>query len=133
MRTPESKERLMDIIQMRIDGYTIQQIADKYGVTKQCIQQKLSVIAGSQRSRPKGVDERIIYPNLARWIAQERITRYGLSHMLGLSKNNKVATTINKRLYGETDFSMSEIKKLLEITGYTFEYLFEEKKNEQAQ
>lgn len=37
MRTPESKEKIMDIVQMRIDGYTLQQIADKYGVTRQCI------------------------------------------------------------------------------------------------
>lgn len=42
-------------------------------------------------------------------------------------------TTINKRLYGEVDFSMTEIKRLLEITGKTFEYLFAEKENEQAE
>jgi len=133
MRTQESKERLMDMVKMRLDGYTLNEIAEKYNVSKQCIQQHLSILAGNQKPRLKGVDERIIYPNLAKWIAEERIARYELSHMLGLSMNNMVTTTINKRLYGEVDFSMKEIKKLLEITGQTFEYLFVEKENEQLE
>lgn len=133
MRTQESKERLMDMVKMRLDGYTLNEIAEKHNVSKQCIQQHLSILTGNQKPRPKGVDERIIYPNLAKWIAEERIARYELSHMLGLSMNNTVTTTINKRLYGEVDFSMKEIKKLLEITGQTFEYLFAEKENEQSE
>lgn len=132
MRTQENKERLMDMVKMRLDGYTLNEIAEKYNVSKQCVQQHLSALAGNQKPRPRGIDEKIIYPNLAKWIAQERIARYELSHMLDLSINNMVTTTINKRLYGEVDFTMTEIKKLLEITGQTFEYLFEEKSNEQA-
>ena len=43
-RNSEQKEQILKIVQMRLDGYTLQQIADEYGVTKQCIQQKLSSI-----------------------------------------------------------------------------------------
>ncbi len=132
MRTQESKDRLMNMVKMRLDGYTLNEIAEKYGVSKQCVQQHLSALAGNQKPRPKGVDEKIVYPNLAKWIAEERIARYELSHMLGLSMNNTVTTTINKRLYGEVDFSMAEIKKLIEVTGQTFEYLFAEKENQKA-
>lgn len=133
MRKPESKERLMDMVKMRLDGHALNEIAEKYGVSKQCVQQHLSALAGNKKPRPKSVDEKIIYPNLAKWIAEKRIARYKLSHMLGLSMNNTVTTTINKRLYGQVDFSMTEIKKLLEITGQTFEYMFAEKENEQAE
>lgn len=130
MRTPESKERLMDIIQMRLDGYTIQQIADKYGVTKQCIQQQLSIIAGNAKPRPRGIDERVAYPNLAKWMIDNKVPKYKLSGMVGMT--SKCTTSIKAKLYGERDFSMTEIKKLLEITGQTFEYLFEEKSKEQT-
>ncbi len=111
MRTTESKEKLLDIVQMRIDGCTVQEIADKYGVSKQCIQQKLSVLAGSGKPRHKGVDEKVIYPNLAKWIADNRIAKYKLSHMIGLSKNHNETKVINEKLYGGREFRMSEIKK----------------------
>lgn len=129
-RTPEQKEQLLEIVQMRMDGYTIQEIADKYGVTKQCIQERLSILANGYRPRVKGIDEKIIYPNLAKWISDNRIVKYKLSHMIGLSENNMVTTAINKRLYGETDFSMSEIKMLLKATNDTFEHLFAEKETD---
>lgn len=131
-RTQEIKERLMDMVRMRLDGYTLNEIAEKYGVSKQCVQQHLSALAGNQKPRPRGVDEKIIYPNLAKWITENRIAKYELSHMIGLAKNMNTAQ-INKRLYGESEFSMTEIKKLLEITGKTFEYLFAEKENEQTE
>ena len=35
--------------------------------------------------------------------------------------------SISKKLYGETDFRIHEIKKILKVTGMTFEYLFAEK------
>ena len=127
MRTQESKEQMLEIVQMRIDGYTyLQQIADKYGVTRQCIQQKLSVIAGNAKPRPKGIDERVVYPNLAKWMLENRIPKYKLSEMVGMT--TKCTAGITMKLYGERDFSMSEIKKLLEITGQTFEYLFSTEK-----
>ncbi len=127
-RTQESKEQLLEIVQMRIDGYTLQQIADKYGVTRQCIQQKLSVIAGNEKPRTKGIDEKIVFPNLAKWISENQVVKYKLYQMIGGSNNNKNTQIINKKLYGESEFSMSEIKKLLEITGQTFEYLFSTEK-----
>lgn len=124
-RTPESKERLLNIVQMRLDGYTIQQIADNYGVTKQCIQEQLSVIANGRKERPKGIDEKIVFPNLAKWISKNKVIKRKLSKTLGMT--DKCTQGLNMKLYGERDFSMTEIKKLLEITGHTFEYLFAEK------
>lgn len=131
MRTQESKDRLMDMLQMRLDGSTIQQIADKYGVTKQCVQQQLSIIAGNAKPRPRGIDERVIYPNLAKWIVDNRIAKYKLSEMIDMK--SKCTDSIRKKLYGERDFTITEIKKLIEITGYTFEYIFAEKENNQTE
>ena len=123
-RTTEQKEQLREIIQMRVDGFTLQQIADKYGCSKQCISYKLSSIAKRDNTRPKGIDENVIYPNLAKWMIDNRISRHVLAKEIGLSN----LQCLTRRLYGELDFSMSEIKKLLEITGQSFDNLFAEKK-----
>ncbi len=128
MMTQENKDRLLEMIKMRLDGCTYQEIAERYGVTRQCVQQKLSVIAGNAKSRTKEIDEKIVFPNLAKWISENQVVKYKLSHMIGGSNNNTNTQIINKKLYGEREFSMSEIKKLLEITGQTFEYLFSTEK-----
>ena len=121
-RTPEQKQQLQEIIQMRVDGFTLQEIADKYGVSEQCISHKLLSIAKRDNTRPKWFDERVIYPNIAKYMINNRISRHALAKEIGLSN----LQCLTRRLYGELDFSMSEIKKLLEITGQTFEYLFSE-------
>lgn len=36
VRTQESKERFMDMVRMRLEGYKLNEIAKKYGVSKQC-------------------------------------------------------------------------------------------------
>ena len=128
MRTQESKEQILEMAQMRLDGYSFQEIADKFGVTRQCIQQKLSVISGQKEARPKKIDEKIIYPNLAKWIFENQISKISLSETLGMK--SKCTTSIKMKLHGERDFSMSEIKKLIELTGQTFEYLFSTEKAE---
>lgn len=53
MRTQKSNEQILEMVQMRLDGYTFQEIADKFKVTKQCVQQKLSIISGSRGSIKK--------------------------------------------------------------------------------
>lgn len=73
----------------------------------------------------KRIDEKVIYPNLAKWMADNKIPKYKLAEMIGMS--TKRTAGINFKLYGERDFSMSEIKNLLKVTGQTFEYLFREK------
>lgn len=78
----------------------------------------------------KRIDEKVIYPNLAKWMADNKIPKYKLAEMIGMS--TKRTAGINFKLYGERDFSMSEIKKLLEVTGQTFEYLFCEKDEQES-
>lgn len=127
--TVERKEKILDLVQMRIDGYTFQEIADKYGVSRQYIHQELSAIVGNAKPRQKGIDEKIIYPNLAKWIFENRIPKYKLSEIVGMK--SKSTEGIRQKLYGKRNFSITEIKKLLEVTGETFEYLFAERKGQE--
>ncbi len=127
-RNSEQKEQILKIVQMRLDGYTLQQIADEYGITKQCIQQKLSSITKNHTIR-KGVvrkiDEKIIYPNLAKWIFDNGYSVSSFAKYLGMSAPNNLLI----KLHGDRNINMTEIKRMLEFTGQTFEYLFAEKES----
>ena len=48
-----------------------------------------------------------------------------LQEKMGYKSKN--TALIRNRLYGYTKISMKDIKKILEITGQTFEYLFAER------
>lgn len=125
IRTPEQKEQILEMTQMRLDGYTFQEIADKFKVTKQCVQQKLAAISGSRASFKQGIDIKVIYPNLATWMHDNGITKIKLSEIVGMKSTATLC--ISKKLYGETDFKIQEVKKILEHSGQTFEYMFAEK------
>lgn len=125
-RNSEQKEQILKIVQMRLDGYTLQQIADEYGVTKQCIQQKLSSITKNHTIRKglvRKIDEKIIYPNLAKWIFDNGYSVSSFAWSLGMSSPNNLLI----KLHGERSINMAEIRKILEFTGQAFEYLFAEK------
>ena len=78
-RTQESNERILEMAQMRLDGYTFQEIADKFKVSKQRVQQTLSIISGSRGSIKNGIDIKTIYPNLAKWMYDNNVTKIKLS------------------------------------------------------
>lgn len=125
-RNSEQKEQILKIVQMRLDGYTLQQVADEYGVTKQCIQQKLSAITKNYTSRQgevRKIDEKIIYPNLAKWIFDNGYSVSSFAKYLEISGANSLLI----KLHGERNINMKEIKRILAFTGLPFEYLFAEK------
>lgn len=125
-RNSDQKKQILKIVQMRLDGYTMQQIADEYGVTKQCIQQKISVLTRDYTSKQgcvRKIDKKIIYPNLAKWIFDNGYSVSSFAKYLGMSDPNNLLI----KLHGERKINMAEIKRMLQFTGQTFEYLFAEK------
>ena len=125
-RNSEQKEQILEIVQMRLDGYTLQQIADKFGTTRQCIQQKLSCLAKNSTPKQGCVrknDEKIIYPNLAKWIFDNGYSVSTFAKEIGMSSSNNLLI----ELHGDRNINMMEIKKMLELTKTPFEYLFVEK------
>ncbi len=122
---PENKERVLGMAQMRLDGYSMRDIAEKYNVSKQYVQQELNVLSNGGRSYSGRLDADIIFPNLAKWMFENGMTISDLQEKMGYKSKN--TALIRNRLYGYTKISMKDIKKILEITGQTFEYLFAER------
>ena len=55
----------IEVFKMRLDGFTYQEIAEKFGVSKQYINQMLQNVISERRN--KAVNK-IVYPNIANWL-----------------------------------------------------------------
>lgn len=115
-----TREQKIDAFTMRIDGYTFQEIADKYSVTKQNIQQMLYSIC----TKSGIIRKRYIYPNILEWMEQNGATQSKFAEALGVAQN-----TISGYMTGRLDPSMKFIKLICKETGMTFEKAFEKETN----
>ena len=126
MMTQENKDRLLEMIKMRLDGYTYQEIADKYGITRQCVQQSIVNFVEKERNVRKSALDRCIYPNIKKWMIDNDISMIKLSKICGRTEKNTGA--VRPKLNGEREFKISEIKAILKESGKTFEYMFSAEK-----
>jgi transcriptional regulator with XRE-family HTH domain len=106
----------------REKGLTYQQIADKHGVSKQCIAQA----CGKQSVARFRYNNSCIYLGLRRWINDNKITTGELLRRMDVVLHTKNYRNIQDILYGRKEPKKSDIDQLIEITGMTYEELFRE-------
>lgn len=109
------------MFEMRLRGCTLQEIGDKFGVTRERVRQ---ILSEAIRQRNTNMDE-IIYVNIAKWLKQNEISLSKFSKMLD-PKANSSTRLKNKLTKSKSELKISQIKKILEITGMSFEEAFEE-------
>jgi transcriptional regulator with XRE-family HTH domain len=117
--------------QERDKGLTYREIALKYGVSYQNVAQACSTHQLA-RFRYHRADS-IIYPNLLKWLNDNKINTSELLRRLGLETTASNYERLCKILSGKLQPRKPLIDKLIEITGLTYENLFkesEEKKDE---
>lgn len=118
------------MVQKRLDGYTYQEIADELGVSRQCVHEKLKNYDKKLLGmRGKGFDiNTIIYKGFYEHFRDddyESLTSF--AHKV-LGTHNHPLGKLRNFLTGEhkdTRFSVPQIKKMMEVTGKSFEELFE--------
>ena len=63
-----TNEEMLDIVKMRLDGYSLANIGKKYGITRQAVEQQIKSICSAKRSGRRKVVPHIymdiIYPNI---------------------------------------------------------------------
>lgn len=125
MTRQESRALTQQMLQMCKEGKSFEEIAKACNCTKQCVNQRFwkQLSIEDIPTRLYNLDSKIIYPNLAKWMYANQISKAWLANVLGITSNNY--KQLNKRLHGQVKFSIAEVRKLLNITGFTFEYLFE--------
>lgn len=112
--------------EMREQGKTLQEIADTLGVTKQRVAQ---YFAGTKYAAGRHYRKvRSIYPNLANWMYENNFCIATLLVNMGYQYTADNALRLKRRVNGDAEFRMRDIKKILELTGMTFEECFKEDK-----
>lgn len=109
-----TKEQILDACAMRLDGHALQEIADKYGVTKQRIMMLVPKTGGGRKLYGDSV-----YPQIKAWLSENRMSNKRLGVMLGVSN-----TTLSRWLMGGDTIPKAKIDKILSLTGLTYEQAF---------
>ena len=110
-----TREQKIDMFTMRIDGFTLQEIADKYGVTRERVRQILARSCTESRFSRKNY----IYPNLADWMSKNGINCTMLGKQLNVSKQS-----VYNILTGKNNPSFETLNRILDITKMPYEVAF---------
>lgn len=118
---PNAKEML----KMRMDGATFQEIADRYGISRQAVHQSLKHYTDRLEGKRYALNvDKIIYKGIAEFFLdnpEESVTSFSRK-VLGQGTAN-----LKRGLIGENEmhFTINQIKKICNIIGKPFEEVFE--------
>lgn len=107
----------------RQNGLTFQEIADKYGVSRQCVAQACSGLTKKHFRYHK--EDRFAYPNLCKWMNDNRVSTSELLQMMGLEPVANNHERIRAVCCGKLEPRKHTIDKLLSVTGTSYEWLFD--------
>lgn len=118
-------EDKIKMFEMRVKGCTLQEIGDRYGITRERVRQILQSITSRSTSMVRG-REGIIYPNIKKWLKDNDISIGEFAKLLGKEENIKMKThtRLSHILKGKGDFTMTEVRSVLKVTDMTFEQAF---------
>ena len=122
-----TKEEKIDAFTMRLNGYTLQEIGDKYGLTRERIRQMFASITTKSGISRKSY-KNYIYPNISDWMIDNNVKQSDLSKKLGCAQ-----VTISSYLTGKNPPSFAFINLMLELTKRPYEVVFSKERMEQEQ
>ena len=110
-------DRLLDVIKMRINGSTLQEIADKYGCTRENIRQEIGRAKRIMNVKRHYSD--VIFPNIREYMSLHDVSKYEISKRTGIYYQG-----LNKCLKGDRDFSLGNAFKIANLMGMTVDQAF---------
>ena len=108
-----TNEQRAEAYLMLLNGATIREASEKYGVSYQRIQQ---MFPGVSR---RGRKYKCIYPNIGSWINLNCATLHKFAELIGVSHES-----VHNYLAVERLPNKKLIDKILEVTGMTYEEAF---------
>ena len=131
----ECEVRMMtnkEMLEMRMNGKTFQEIADACGISKQGVHERLKLYAKRLAGiRGQGFDiSTIKYEGLYEYFEENlEESLYSFAIKIGMGKDGGRVATIRNFLTGKhhSRFSIPQIKKMCEVCGKPFEEVFKER------
>lgn len=114
-----SKRKQMQML--RDEGLKCREIAERFGVTPQYVSQ---VCADYNPARFRYVDEYCVYPNLKKWMNDNKISRNELLRRMGVTVHSNNSGRLSTYMRGQCDPRKDFIDRMLKATGMTYEKLF---------
>lgn len=117
-----SKINVQEAIEMRENGASLQEIGDRYGVTRERVRQ----LIGNKVRKGNTQIQRIKYRGLRRYFEENNVSYAYFARKIGTSagKIDTLSNFISDPSKGAR-FSIEQIKLMCQVTGQTFEQLFE--------
>lgn len=123
-------DRTKQMVMDREAGMTCRAIAEKHGVSWQRVQ---AVVGKYSPAHFQYVTEAgCIYPNLRRWMNDNKVSRSELVRQMGLEAYPKNIVNLSSVIVGKTSPRKAYIDRMLRATGMTYETLFYTEKQEAA-
>lgn len=109
------KEEIIKMYEMRLNGDTLQEIGDKFGISRQAVFQKIGGFTKHDNAKDK-----IVFSGIRKWMIENDCSVSKLACSLpDISYNH-----IRNSLKGNTKPSYEFILAILKITGLKFEEAF---------
>lgn len=112
--------------ELRMQGLTFAEIGKRLGVSKQRIAQCCAGMNPKQTARACRIKDLdcIIYPNLKKWMLENKVSISEMMRRIGLDTGSRRSESFRNKLKGRTQLTITDIKKILAVTGGTFEQMF---------
>lgn len=114
-----TKEQKIEAFSMLMDGKTYSEVGEHFGVTKQRIHQLFPMQRNNKPVCKKEKPLRYIYPNIEKWMRENKVSLAELSLKIGCSSN-----TICRNLLGYNEPGKRLIDEIIKLTGMTYEEAF---------
>lgn len=117
-RPHPSRDRALEL---RAQGLKYKEIAEIMGVSHQYVAQ---VCGKSNPYRFRYASEKIVYPNLRKWLNDNKVSIREFIRRCGSNPYGGTLAIFNNWLYGNNDPCKRHIDASLKVTGMTYEELF---------
>ena len=114
-------EKILEMIKMRMDGATLDEIAQKYGVSRESVRERMPIFLAEAKGLKRSYGN-VVYPGIRSWMARNMVNKTSFSKKLGIDIGR-----LTRILKGVSDVKKSYIDKILAVTGMTYEEAFSEK------
>ena len=110
-------EQKVEAYRMRLEGATLRECAEKFGVSRECIRQITPPVETHPRRRSNY--DGCIYPNIKEWLYQNRYSYCSFSKLLACTP-----MSVYNALMGKVSPNKKFIDKILDATGMSYEEAF---------
>ena len=112
--------------ELRMQGLTFEEIGKRLGVSRQRIAQCCAGMnpEATAWACHKEDLESIAYVGLKKWMLENRVSVPELMRRIGQDTGSRRSESFRNKLKGRTQLTITDIKKILAVTGGTFEQMF---------